>query len=340
MHLRSYFTVLSCLAFLMSCQKSSDTDPTVSMTGQPAKRAYVAVNESSGEPVQCSVIKDESFIVGHETVRLGRSKGLPASANFAMFVSPLAVNTDGAPTSYHPHDFLGKSLAINRIDNGIAIRKNSSLTLTEKISAFEKWRDSGWTAPAGYSVSWQNVIAQDDAGRPCVFASGPNKGYFGSLTALKNGLLGAVAGECQVANQLDQRFIPAIVLRGDTNPLKGFGARTGDLVVALNPASGKSVAAVIGDTGDGDRIGEGSVALNMALLGKTLQPKTYADALKLDTGHTDMVVAVLPGTATYNRVRPYTTANIAERVNSWAKEQGYGSTAGLARVAQACGTGL
>jgi hypothetical protein len=333
----------------MSCVTAPEPGPAVATNRLPAARVPapttpagpVAVDASGSATAQCSVVSDRPFTAGREMVRLAHSQGLPVSASFAMFVAPLAVNTDGAPNSYHPHDFLGKSLAINRIDNGVAIRKSDGSTVTEKIAAFEQWRDSDWTSvPAGTSIHWQNVIAPHN-GKPCVFLNGPNRGYFGSLTALKNDVQGEAAGECHAANQIDQRFIPAIVLRGgDANPLKDFGAKLGDLVVALNPASGTAVAAVIGDTGDGDRIGEGSVALNMALLGRTQQPRTYAEALTLDTGSAAMVVAVLPFTAEYRRVRPYTAANIAERVEAWAKQNGYGSTAGLARAAKACGQGL
>lgn len=292
------------------------------------------------QPAQCTIVSDKPFTAARETVRLARRTNLPASANIAMFVAPLAVNTDGAPTSYHPRDFLGTSLAINRIDNGIAIRRGNRLTVPQKISIFEQWRDSGWVVPAGASISWRNVIAADPAGKPCVFSSGPAQGYFGSLTALGNGLSAAGAGECLAADQLDQRFIPAIVLRGNANPLKGFGARIGDLVLAINPTTGKTVPAVIGDAGDGNRIGEGSVALNMALVGTTQQPATYAEARRLDTGPQDMVVAVLPGTLGYRRERPYTAANIAERVAAWAAEKGYGSTAGLASAVMACRAGI
>ena len=295
----------------------------------------------SGETAQCLIDRDKPFTAGREIVRLARGKGLPAASNFAMFVAPLAVNTDGAPTSYHPDDFFGKSLAINRIDNGIAIKKAGGATVTEKRAAFEEWRASEWSRiPDGYSITWRNVIAADNDGKPCVFRNPPDVGYFGSLTALKNGLSGSAAGECGRANQLDQRVIPAIVLRGNANPLKAFGARAGDLVVAINPATGKTVPAIIGDTGDGNRIGEGSVALNMALLGKTRQPHTYEDALKLDTGGSDMIIAVLPGTAAYLRQRPYTADNIAERVDAWAEGNGYGSTADLARAVRVCAPGL
>lgn len=338
MRMTSCGVALALLPGLVSCTLAGSEKTAASLTGEGPVTVAVAAEPRAA----CTIVSDKRFAAGAETVRLARRDGLAPSANFAMFVAPLAVNTDGAPTSYHPRDFLGTSLAINRIDNGVAIRKvgGGRTTVQEKIIAFDAWRDSDWTVPAGYSITWKNVIAADSAGKPCLFSSGQYAGYFGSLTALQNGLSGAAAGECQVANQLDQRFIPAIVLRGNANPLKEHGAKTGDLVVAVNPATGTAVAAVIGDTGDGNRIGEGSVALNMALLGRTDQPRTYADALKLDTGRADMIVAVLPGSAGFERQRPYSAANIAARVDAWAKAAGYGSTAGLAGAAEACSAGL
>ena len=48
--------------------------------------------------------------------------GLPASAKLGLFKAPLAVNTDGAPTSYHPDDYTGERLALNHIDNCIVIK--------------------------------------------------------------------------------------------------------------------------------------------------------------------------------------------------------------------------
>ncbi|HYF56342.1 MAG TPA: hypothetical protein VEA41_18965 [Salinarimonas sp.] len=293
------------------------------------------------QTLQCTVAQQEVFPGDNERVRLGRATGLGGSANIAVYRAPLAVNTDGAPTSYHPDDFLGQTLAINRIDNGITIRRTSGtgLETSEKIEVFNRWKSSGWTVPSGYTISWQNVIAARQ-GKPCVL-TGENRGYFGSLTALKNGLPAAQAGECQVRNQLDQRYIPAIVLRGGSaNPLTTFGAKVGDLVVAVNPATGRVVPAIVGDSGDGKRIGEGSVALNMALLGVSTQPSSYQKAKELDTGSSAMVVAVIPGSRTFQRVRPYSAQNIAARVEAWAAQQGYGSTATLARATLACAEGL
>ena len=300
---------------------------------------------SIGQASAACTIDGQGSFAG-EGVRLARPQSLGATANFAVYRAPLAVNTDGAPTSYHPEDFLGETRAINRIDNGIAIRRadGSRLSVAEKRRVFDLWRSTpDWTVPQGFRITWQNVIAATPQGKPCVFgaAAGEHAGYFGSLTALQNGLSGPAAGECGAANQLDQRFIPAIVLRGDaSSPLRRFGARTGDLVLAVNPATAVVVPAVIGDTGDGNRIGEGSVALNMALLGRTEQPRTFRDALGLDTGTREMVVAVLPGTIAFRRERPYSAANLRSRVEAWAQERGYGGLQGLADAALDCASGL
>jgi len=290
----------------------------------------------------CQVDQQGSF--KGEGVRLARAPGLQPAARFAVYRAPLAVNTDGAPTSYHPEDFLGERLAINRIDHGIAIRRagGGSLMTEQNREVFDRWRASpGWVVPPGFTISWRNVIVAGPDGRPCIFSTGSHAGYFGSLTALQNGLSGGAAGECQAANQLDQRVVPAIVLRGGAgSPLQQFGARIGDLVVATNPVTRVVVSAVAGDSGDGNRIGEGSIALNMALLSVTQQPRTYEDAKRLDTGTAAMVVAVLPQSAAFRRERPYNAENLARRLDAWAAERGYGNTQGLANAALECSNGL
>ena len=124
----------------------------------------------------CRFDKTASF--AGETLRLARSTNLPATANIGLFKAPLAVNTDGAPTSYHPDDYKGERLAINHIDNGIAIRATdgSKLTLAQRMQVFDRWRQSGnWQVPAGFSITWKNVIAAAD-GKPCVFQQGGSCG--------------------------------------------------------------------------------------------------------------------------------------------------------------------
>jgi hypothetical protein len=300
------------------------------------------VSLASAQDKDCKVSREEAFSGDGETVRLARKQGLSEAASFAVFKAPLAVNTDGAPTSYHPEDFRGQTRAINRIDNGIAIRRTSgpSLSVAEKVEVFDRWRSGNWQVPSGYRITWQNVIAADEQGNPCVFQQGEYKGYFGSLTAVKNGLSGSAAGECQVKNQLDQRYIPAIVLRGNSNPLRTYGARTEDLVLAMTSTGDVVIPAIIGDTGDGNRIGEGSVALNMALMGKVDQPTTYSEALALDTGTNSMVVAVIPGSRSFQRKRPYSAENISDRLEAWAEANGYGSLDALGGAITACAEGL
>jgi hypothetical protein len=290
----------------------------------------------------CRIERERAFSGDGELVRLARSAHTTVAGNFALYRAPLAVNTDGAGNSYHPYDFLGLERAINRIDNGIAIRSTDGkrLSTQDKIGIFNKWRDGGWVVPQGYRITWQNVIAARPDGKPCVFERDPRKGYLGSLTALKNGVAADKAGECSVNDQLDQRYVPAIVLRGENNPLSSFGAKVGDLVLALNPKTGASASAIVGDTGGGERIGEGSVALNMALLSASQQPTTYKEALKLDTGSQDMIVAVLPGSKGFQRVRPYSSENISQRVADWSTKNGYGGIEGLKVAVTSCAKGL
>ncbi len=289
----------------------------------------------------CVINDSKIFENGKEKVILARGSGFSRKGNFALFVAPLSVNTDGAPTSYHPKDYRGRIKAINHFANGISIKykpeTEKDVPADEKSKVFEEWRDSNFEViPTGYKITWRNVLAERD-NQPCIFKKGDYVGYFGSLTALKNGLPEVKRGECEIFNQLDQRYIPALVLRGGkANPLTAFGASKGDLVVAINPANGNIVSAIIGDTGNDERIGEGSVALNMKLLGKTIQPTTYSEAKKLDTEDKDIVVAVLPESKKFERIRPYTGKNIEQRIKNWASENKYKSLNGLIKSINQC----
>ncbi len=311
---------------------------------KPLLAITVASLLMSGPSPACVVGQEATFKSHGATVRRARSEAVSDAGMFAVFKAPLAVNTDGAPTSYHPADFLGNRLAINRIDNGIGIHRKTGtpMTVAEKRKVFDQWRATpNWIVPVGFMINWHNVIAPDRHGRPCIFSQGLYSGYFGSMTALKNGRSPSEAGECAVKDQIDLRAVPAIALRWvATDPLQTFGTRVGDLVLAMTPDGKTIVPAVIGDSGDGDRIGEESVALNMALLSVTAQPATYLEALRLDTGRRAMVVAVLPGTREFHLVRPYSASNLADRVRTWAQERQYGSVEALAASILACTHGM
>ncbi|SED27899.1 hypothetical protein SAMN05444161_2900 [Rhizobiales bacterium GAS191] len=302
--------------------------------------AAVAISGSAFGQSACRIQRQEVFQPQGKRVVLATAAGAQAGDQFVLFRSQLRVNTDGAPNSYHPDDLKGSTKAINNIANGVAVtRGGKGVGYAQTIKVFGDFRDNNWTVPGGYKITWQNVLAARNAGNgsiPCVFAAGDHRGYFGSLTALKNGLSGGAAGECEVANQLDERFIPALVIAGGSNPLKHFQVAIGDLVLAVNPENGVVEAAVVGDQGPPDNLGEGSVALNMALLQRTNQPTNYAEAKQLDTGSRQMIVAIVPGSASYKLERPYSVDNIGRRVAAWLAEHHYGSLAGFAGLMKAC----
>ena len=252
-----------------------------------------------------------------------------------LFQTTLRVNTDGSPLSYHPQDPRGRDKALNNICNAIVVKKvgsDANLCRTSfgaAIGVFEKFRDANYqTVPDGFRITWANVLATTKSqGRdvPCVFASGPFQGYFGSLTALKNGLTGD-KGECDAKDQVNPIAVPALVLVGGKNVVKEFGAGVGDLVVAFNPKTLRVSSAIIGDTGPEDNLGEGSVLLNMRLLGATAPPTNRAEAFKLSIEDAQILVAIIPASRAFQRVRPYTTENIDARVRAWQQEAGFASS--------------
>ena len=288
---------------------------------------------------QCRVIDSRTFVPQNKRVRLVSRPG--GAQRFVFFRTSLRVNTDGAPNSYHPDDLTGSRLAINNICNGVSATRNGVRLGCQGIrQAFAQFRDNNWRVPAGHTINWQNVIAaRVENGRtvPCVFRTGAFAGYFGSLTSLKNDLTGDAAGECGADNQLDQRIIPAFVIPGGTaNPLHRFGARVGDLLLAFNPQNNVAVAAVVGDVGPRNKLGEGSVGLNMALLGRTEQPSTYQQALGLDTGTRQMLIAVVPGSRTHSPQRPFTKENIASRLEDLLTRAGFATRADFVNFMKAC----
>ena len=249
-----------------------------------------------------------------------------------LFQTNLRVNTDGSPLSYHPQDPRGKDKALNNICNAIVVKKGASdknicfTNFSEAIGVFERFRDTNYqTIPQGYRITWANVlptIKENGKDVPCVFKSGEFKGYFGSLTALKNGLTGD-KGECEINDQVNPMTVPALVLVGGQNVVKTFGAKVGDLLIAYNPKTQLFSSAIIGDTGPRDNLGEGSVFLNMKLLGVTVPPTNKAETFKLSIENTQVLVAIIPASRLFREIKPYTTENINQRVGDWQKESGF-----------------
>lgn len=259
-----------------------------------------------------------------------------------LFQTDLRVNTDGSPLSYHPQDPKGdKNLALNNICNAIIVKKNDvqgNLCVTrgrfsEAIGVFEKWRDSGYkTVPAGYTITWntermQILVPRNENGikLPCVFKTGDYQGYFGSYTALTNGLTEEDKGECDVNNQINPLTVPALVLLGGQNIVKDYGAKVGDLVIVYNPQTRNIVSAIVGDTGPENNLGEGSIFLNMKLLGKTELPKNKTETYKLSIEETNNLVAIIPSSRLFEigGNKPFTAENINQRVKNWQIKAGF-----------------
>lgn len=253
--------------------------------------------------------------------------------NVILFQTMLRVNTDGSPMSYHPEDPRGNIKALNNVCNAMSITqiatgKNLCRTnFSKAIGIFEKFRDHDLVVPSGFKINWVNVIPpekKDGRDIPCTFKSGEFKGYFGSLTALKNGLPAAQRGECEADDQINPLKIPALVLVGGVNTVKAFGARVGDLVIAFNPKTNLTVAAVIGDTGPPDNLGEGSVALNMKLLGTTTPPTKKSETFALNIEGQGVLIAIIPASKDFRKNQSvYTIENINDRVNQWQTEAGF-----------------
>ena len=274
----------------------------------------------------------ETRIFTPQSKKIALLKDASNQKKIILFQTKLRVNTDGSPLSYHPGDPRGQTKALNNVCNAIVVRKtnsNSNLCFTafgQAINVFEQFRDSNFqTVPSGFRITWANVLAtvkENGKDVPCVFKSGTFKGYFGSLTALKNGLT-TNKGECDVNDQVNPITVPALVLAGGENPMKAFGAKVGDLVLAFNPKTNLFVPAIIGDSGPANNLGEGSILLNMKLLGQTVPPANKAETFRLSIEDAQVMIAIIPGSRTFQTAKPFTAENIKQRVEAWQRESGF-----------------
>lgn len=194
-----------------------------------------------------------------------------------LFVEGLNVNTDGTRRSYSVDDFWGETKALNNLCNAMrdgcagldAAGKRARRIATQNAAA------AGWPADQLAQTRIASAIIPFRHGKPCPAVDG----FLVSATALARP---HIDDQCDIANYLDALTVPAIVL--PKNPAKGVpsefvrrNARIGDLVVTLVPGAAAPVYAVVGDTGPAGELGEGSIALNGQLLGKTRPPANYQE---------------------------------------------------------------
>ena len=255
---------------------------------------------------------------------------LSKESKILVFKTDLQVNTDGTPISYHPNDLKGNLKAINSIGNAATIKKintDENLFFTEyskAISIFEKFRDNGYKEVEGYKIEWDNVLIPEiKSGNkvPCIFKTGEYKGYYSSATSLKNNLK-TNKGECECNNQVNPLKIPAFVIPKGTNFVKEQGAEVGDFLVIYNATTNKLVYGVINDEGPKDKLGEGSVFMNMLLLNKDKLPKNKAETYGLVIKEKIHVLLIPKTKDSYKIIDEiYTKENIERRTKKVLSEK-------------------
>ena len=234
-----------------------------------------------------------------------------AQGSALFFVEKLNANTDGTKRSYSVEDFWGRTRAVNNLCNAMS-DACSELTrdqLRQRRLLTQQARQEGWPADLLQQTRISPSIIAFRNGRPCPEVDG----FLVSATALYDK---DVSDVCDLKRYVDSLVTPATVLpkRQDRQVPTGFekhGAQVGDLVVAMAPGATTPVYAVVGDLGPARELGEGSLALNGKLLGKTAPPANYREVRGQDEyrGRGWVVpralVLIFPGTR--DAARPFMT---------------------------------
>jgi len=169
------------------------------------------------------------------------------------FVSEMAVDTDGAPDSYHPED-----LGITHLCNGLNVGPSCEWK-AECMPDYRKAKAEGFQGPTRICFF---AMATDAHGIPLIQGENdPKPGYFVSTTALKQ----PEAPDDTPHAQLDANEIPFVVIPTIWQSRGFHGVKLGDFVVAYRKSNSKLSFAIVGDLGPKNQIGEGSVALHKAL---------------------------------------------------------------------------
>lgn len=205
-----------------------------------------------------------------------------------FYQAPAAINTDGAPTSYHPDDAKGENgKALNTVVNAMEPRPYDRVNkqsipcprggegscFSKWVDAFKNARANNFSAGARWWVRFSDIIPSQHTSRgdiPCVQGSdSPAPGYFVSATdaTWENG------DKCQQSIYVDSSKFNGNVLPGSSawgrpgHPTDAF-----DLVVMMR-SGGKPVYAINFDSGPRDAIGEVSIAAASELRG--VNPSDY-----------------------------------------------------------------
>lgn len=173
----------------------------------------------------------------YKSVDLFRPAG---STAYTYKTTRMEIDADGAPNAYHPNDHSG----------------------------LDDPRNAGF--PNG---GWRHVLVADpaDPGKPFVQPSGPNAGFFVSMTALQGA--GPVTDP---KKYVDAAGIPYLVFPKTFHDIKDTGT-TGDFVMAKNLNNGRTSSGIVADIGPADHpLGEVSMAMVTALGGTNPNPRNGA----------------------------------------------------------------
>lgn len=235
----------------------------------------VGLTPGIGVTAECGL----EYAFTHATKREG-DRRIYADTAGLFFTAAMAVNTDGAPISYHPDDPYGtEGKAINTICNGANARmpdgrKFNYGQCTELVAAFQSAKAAGWEAPGKPVMEFYGVAAR--GATPCLIQSGPYAGYFVSTTSLA---ADGTKGRCEQDRYLNSLEIPfSIYPRAKEFTDRGVGK--GDVVVYFNPANDMIEYGVVGDRGPAWGLAEGSVAFAKTLRQLTEVPKSRRDTYR------------------------------------------------------------
>jgi hypothetical protein len=311
----------------------------LSIAGAPAAapRAACSVRHGVAAGKAQVAVADLGIVVGDNQRR------------FVQFRAPVFhVTTDGAPNSFSSTD-LTVAGGLNTICNAVpayALDANGNrlnpLSCKETIAAFKTFRDAGWVVPPRVELNWRAGLKSVDVNghtQPCVFSSGPYKGFIASETRLKNGIAGD-KGECDIADQVDPRAVYGVTIQWGQNFIRQSGVQLGDLaVVSLRQKNGSAItiAAVVVDSGGVRQPAMGTVALNAKLLGASGPFDKHAAVNQLDIKDDRGVeITIVPGSAGYELARPFTNENIKARMDKFAGDAGFSSVAEMIGHVRAC----
>lgn len=225
-----------------------------------------------------------------------------------FFTAPMAVNTDGAPTSYHPDDPYGsEGKAINTICNGAnaILPDGTKLNYSrcrDLVAAYREAKAAGWENENRPRMQFYGVASNGHT--PCTIKNGEYSGYFVSTTSLAADPGKSNCDQDRYLNSLDIPF--AIYPNARAFKERGVGKK--DVVVYFNPANGVVEFGIIGDRGPRWGMAEGSVAFARALNMRTDDPQSRKDTYRFGVAK---VHALMLANASLEP--PYTRENVRQR---------------------------